>query len=115
MFGLKDKGALDVLVQFLGTDASEEKKWLATNAIWQSGFDASNHLSELIQFAQTNSFTAAIDIMTIIENSEFDESQDDMVDENIKKINNFVTHSKSDIVPILMEINSILIDKKIQG
>lgn len=115
MFGLKDKGALDVLVTFLSTDANDEKKWLAANAIWQSGFDASAYLTELVDYAKTNSFTAAVDIMTIIENSEFTEDMEDMVDENIKKINNFIVHSKSEAVPILSEIKSILIDKKIEG
>ena len=71
MFGLKDKGALEVLVNYLSTDANDEKKWLAANAIWQSGFDASGYLNELVDYAKANSFTAAMDIMTIIENSEF--------------------------------------------
>ena len=115
MFGLKDKGALKTLIDYLGTDASEDKKWFAANAIWQSGFDASAHLTELIDFAITNSFTAAIDVMTIIENSEFNEEVEDTVDENIKRINRYIAQSKSENVSILTEISSILIDKKIEG
>lgn len=115
MFGLKDKEALKALVDYLRTDGSEEKKWLALNAIWQSGLDASAYLPELIEFAIANSFTAAIDVMTIVENSEFDEKLESSVDETIKRINSYVTHSKSENVSILTEISSILIDKKIEG
>ena len=115
LFGLKHKEALQFLVSYLNSEISDEKKWLAANSIWQSGFDASEHLTELIDFAISNSYTAAIDIMTIIENSEFDETQEDTLDENIKRINTFAQQSKADVVPILMEINTILIDKKIAG
>ncbi len=115
LFGLKDKNALQFLIDFLASDVSDDRKWLALNAIWQSGLDASGHLNELIDFAIFNSFTNAIDVMTIIENSEFSDDIEATVDANIKKLNTKIATSKSDVTPILIEISSILIDKKIEG
>lgn len=115
LFGLKDKNALQLLVDYLSTDVSDDRKWLALNSIWQSGLDASGHLTELVDFAISNSFTNAIDVMTIIENSEFSDDIEPIVDANIKKINAKIATSKTDVTPILIEISSILIDKKIEG
>ncbi|UTW65626.1 hypothetical protein KFE94_13335 [bacterium SCSIO 12643] len=115
MFGLKDKSALESLIQYIQADVSDEKKWLALNAIWQSGYDASEYLTELIDFALTNSYTNAIDIMTIIDNSEFDETTEDKVDMNLRKLNDFILKNKSESQGVLLEIKSILIDKKIEG
>ena len=115
MFGLKDKKALETLIAFIQTDASEEKKWLALNAIWQSGFDASAYLTELIDFAIVNSYTNAIDVMTIIENSEFDEANENLVDENLRRISDFLLKHKTDNLTLILEIKSILIEKKIEG
>jgi hypothetical protein len=115
LFGLKEKKALETLINYLDTDVSEESKWLALNAIWQSGFDASEHLSALIDFAINNSYTNAIDVMTIIENSEFDVEQEDLVDSNLLKLNDYLLKNKSDNLTLLLEIKSILIEKKIEG
>ena len=115
LFGLKEKNALDTLITYLSTDASEESKWLALNAIWQSGFDASEHLSALIDFAINNSYTNAIDVMTIIENSEFDNEHEDLVDNCLIKLNDYLLKNKSDNLSLLLEIKSILIEKKIEG
>lgn len=115
LFGLKDKEALITLIDYLKTDANEHKKWIALNAIWQSGFDASEHLTVLVDFAINNSYTNAIDVMTIIENSEFDEKNENLVDQNLKKINDYLLKNKSDNISILLEIKSILIEKKIEG
>lgn len=115
MFGLKDKKALETLIQYIQTDATDEKKWLALNAIWQSGYNASDYISELVDFALTNSYTNAIDIMTIIDNSEFDDTNEDRVDMNLRKINEFILKNKSENQSVLLEIKSILIDKKIEG
>lgn len=115
LFGLKDSKALDVLVAFIQTDVAEDHKWLALNAIWQSGYNAKDHLNTLIGFSFTNSFTNAIDIMTIVDNSEFTDEDDDLIDSNIRKINDFVTSTKSDNQSLLLEIKEILINKKIEG
>jgi hypothetical protein len=115
MFGLKDKKALETLIDYIQTDASDEKKWLALNAIWQSGFNAADYISQLIDFALINSYTNAIDVMTIIDNSEFDEKNEDHVDQNLRKINEFMLKNKSENLSVLLEIKSILIDKKIEG
>tara|TARA_R110002050_G_scaffold204327_2_gene339727 strand:+ start:34603 stop:35136 length:534 start_codon:yes stop_codon:yes gene_type:complete len=115
LFGLKNKQALQLLVDYIQTDAADEKKWLALNAIWQSGMDASEHLTALIDFAIANSYTNAIDVMTIIENSEFDITVEPLVDENLVRLNEYLLKHKSDNIDILLQIKSILIDKKIEG
>jgi hypothetical protein len=115
MFGLKDKEALPTLIDFIQTDASEEQKWLALNSIWQSGLDASEHLTVLLEFAKANSFTNAIDVMTIIENSEFDQAIEPMVDENLRLLADYLLKNKSENLEILLQIKSILIEKKIEG
>ena len=115
LFGLKDMEALDFLISYLSTDINEQKKWLALNAIWQSGFNASKHLTSLVDFAISNSYTNAIDVMTIIENSEFTEKEEDLVDSNLKRLNDYLLKNKSDNLHLLLEIKSILIDKKIEG
>lgn len=115
LFGLKEKKALDFLISYISTQVDDQKKWLALNAIWQSGFDASQYLSELLDFAISNSYTNAIDIMTIIDNSEFTEKEDNLVDNNLRKLNDYLLKNKSDNLQVLLEIKSILIDKKIEG
>lgn len=115
LYGLKEKQALDFLISYLSTEVEEQKKWLALNAIWQSGFDASKHLTELLDFAISNSYTNAIDVMTIIDNSEFTIEDDELVDSNLRKLNDYLLKNKTDNLHILLEIKSILIDKKIEG
>ena len=115
LFGLKDKEALNTLIAYLSTDVNDNKKWIALNAIWQSGFDASEHLTALMEFAINNSYTNAIDVMTIIENSEFDEQNENLVDTNLKMLNDYLLKNKSGNISILLEIKSILIEKKIEG
>ena len=115
LFGLKDKEALNTLIAYIQTNVSDEHKWLALNAIWQSGFEASEHLTALMDFAINNSYTNAIDVMTIIENSEFDGRNENIVDENLKKLGDYLLKNKSDNISILLEIKSILIEKKIEG
>lgn len=115
LFGLKDKLALKMLVEYMDTDVSEESKWLALNSIWQSGMDASEHLTALIDFAISNSYTNAIDIMTIVENSEFDLSLESLVDDNLRRLNEYLLKNKTANIEILLQIKSILIEKKIEG
>ncbi|MFT4753451.1 MAG: hypothetical protein ACI9GM_000162 [Salibacteraceae bacterium] len=115
LFGLKEMEALDFLVTYIATDVMEQKKWLALNAIWQSGFNASKHLTALVDFAISNSYTNAIDIMTIIDNSDFDEKEEQLADTNILRLNDYLLKNKSDNLQVLLEIRSILIDKKIEG
>jgi hypothetical protein len=115
LFGLKEKESLEYLVSYIDTDVSETKKWLALNSIWQSGFNASLHLTELLDFAIANTYTNAIDVMTIIENSDFSEKDDELVDSNLRRLNDYLLKNKSDNLQVLLEIKSILIDKKIEG
>ena len=116
LFGLKDKEALNALILYIQTEVSEDRKWLALNAIWQSGYDASEHLGALIEFATSNSYTNAIDVMTIIDNSEFTSADDQLVDTHLIKLNDYLLkNSKTDNLQVLLEIKSILIDKKIEG
>jgi hypothetical protein len=115
LFSLKEKGALEELVRFIGSNENEEKNWVALNAIWQSGFNATEFLSELIDFALKGSYLNAVDIMTIVDNSDFDQDSEAVVDANIQKITQFLQDSKSEVAPILSEIRAILIDKKIEG
>ena len=116
LFGLKDKEALHTLIGYIQTEVSDDRIWLALNAIWQSGYDASEHLGDLIEFAISNTYTNAIDVMTIIDNSEFTEADDQMVNTHLRKLNDFMLkNSKSDNLQVLLEIKSILIDKKIEG
>lgn len=115
LYGLKEKEALTTLIGYIDTAVSDERKWLALNAIWQSGLDASEHLSILLDFAINNSYTNAIDVMTIIENSEFSEKEDDLIENNLRRLNDYLLKNKSDNLQVLLEIKSILIDKRIAG
>lgn len=115
LYGLKEKEALTTLIAYIDTAVSDERKWLALNAIWQSGFDASEHLSILLDFAINNSYTNAIDVMTIIDNSDFLEKEDDLIENNLRRLNDYLLKNKSDNLQVLLEIKSILIDKRIAG
>lgn len=115
LYALKSSAALDVLVNTLDKDFSDEMKGLALSAIWQSGFSASTHLSKLVDVALTGSYTNAIDVMSIVEASEFDEDQEELIDQNLIKIKEQLLANKPETAPIVLEIKSILIDKKIEG
>ncbi len=115
LFGLKEKEALSALIGYIDSEVSEDRKWMALNAIWQSGYDASQHLSILLDFAINNSYTIAIDVMTIIDNSEFGSQDDDLVESNLRRLNDYLLKNKSDNLQVLLEIKSILIDKRIEG
>lgn len=115
LYGLKSSAALDVLMECLDKGYSDSMNGLALSAIWQSGFSASAHLNKLVDVALTGSYTNAIDVMTIIDASEFENNQEELIDQNLVKIKEQLLANQPETAPIVLEIKSILIDKKIEG
>lgn len=113
LFGLKSTNALDVLMQFITNTSDEAQKGLALTAIWQSGYSAAPFLDQLVDIAIHGSYAHAIDVMTIIDASEFDENHEDLIDSNLVKIKEQLHAKMPETAPIVLEIKSILIDKKI--
>jgi hypothetical protein len=70
LFDLKDKGAIERIVNQLQNQAYSDIRVIMLSACWQSGIDVSHRLPELITVVSTGSYMECLEVLTIAENWE---------------------------------------------
>lgn len=115
LFGLKASAALDVLMEIATHETNNAHISLALSAMWQSGFSATMHLNQLVLLAIKHDFQVAMEVMTIVENSEFSDEDEDDIDHNLLVLKEEILGKENPNQALLESISTILIDKKISG
>jgi len=92
LFDLKDKLALEELVNQLGNETFSEIRVLMLSACWQSGADLSHRLPDFITVASTGTYMECLEVLTIVENWETIKDQE-MLDNEIIRLRSYLTES----------------------
>jgi hypothetical protein len=108
LFNLKDAKCIDPLIFALTDKKLTEIKPDILTCIWQSGLDASDELSLLIDIAISDDFLTAIEVLTIVDNTE--NYRDELLSENIAKLDQAIT-VKSDKNDLLGNLRQVLLEK----
>ncbi|MDA9564019.1 hypothetical protein N9R81_05025 [Flavobacteriales bacterium] len=104
---LKDSKSVDFLMDALSNDKYKAYHQKFAAAIWESGLDASTHLSRLIEIALKTDYLTCLEILTIIENIEDGISEND-IEQGIAAISEQLQWKKSDNDPLLASIIQVL-------
>lgn len=84
LFDLKDKNAVEELVNQLSNPAFTDVRVLMLSACWQSGIDLSHRLPDFITIATVGSYMECLEVLTIIENWEAIKNQETLENETIR-------------------------------
>lgn len=84
LFDLKDKEAVEELVNNLINPAFFDIRLIMLSACWQSGIDLSHRLPEFITVASTGSYMECLEVLTVIENWDAIADQDMLENETIR-------------------------------
>jgi hypothetical protein len=84
LFDLKDKEAVEELVNQLQNPEFSEIRVLMLSACWQTGMDMSHRLSDFITIACTGTYMECLEVLTVIENWETIKDQEMLENETIR-------------------------------
>lgn len=84
LFDLKDKDAVEELVNELSNLEFADIRVLMLSACWQTGIDLSHRLPDFITVASTGSYMECLEVLTIIENWEEIKDQEMLENEMIR-------------------------------
>lgn len=84
LFDLKDKEAVEELVNQLQNPEFSEIRVLMLSACWQTGMDMSHRLSDFITIACTGTYMECLEVLTVIENWENIKDQEMLENETIR-------------------------------
>ncbi|MCF8276691.1 MAG: hypothetical protein K9J17_08155 [Flavobacteriales bacterium] len=84
LFDLKDKDAIEELVNELSNLEFADIRVLMLSACWQTGIDLSHRLPDFITVASTGSYMECLEVLTIIENWEEIKDQEMLENEMIR-------------------------------
>lgn len=84
LFDLKDKQAVEELVNQLGNPSFSNIRVLMLSACWQCGMDLSHRLPDFITVATLGSYMECLEVLTIIENWEAIKDQKVLENETIR-------------------------------
>lgn len=92
LFDLKDKEAVNELVDQLTNENFKDIRVLMLSACWQSGTDLSDRLPDLITVASTGTYMECLEVLTIIENWEKVKDQE-MLENEIIRLRSYLSES----------------------
>ena len=92
LFDLKDKEAVEEIVNQLVNPAYDDIQVIMLSACWQSGMDLSHRLPDLVTVVSTGSYMECLEVLTIVENWEGIPNQE-MLDLEIIRLKSFLTES----------------------
>ena len=78
------------------------------NSIWQSGLDVAEELPLLIDIAASSDFMTTVEVVTVIENLEFD--NDTLLTDAIARMDE-VVEQQGDKQALLISLRQLLLDK----
>ena len=105
---LKDPNCVAPMIGMLEDPQYSEVHAKILSAIWQSGLDVSEHLLVLINQAVDGEFMKAMEVMTIVENQEF---EDDQALTAAIKVMDQAVEVKDDKQDLMVSLRQVLLDK----
>lgn len=109
---LKDTSSLPYIIEALKSPATQSIRGFLVSTIWESGFNAEEHLDFLVKLAIQSDYLTVLEVVTVIENLEAfypeDEIQDMMYD-----IDDFINENPEDPkIDILWSLKEVLEERK---
>ncbi|MFT4544512.1 MAG: HEAT repeat protein [Bacteroidia bacterium] len=92
LFDLKDKEAIEELVNQLVNPAYDDIRVIMLSACWQSGIDTSHRLPDFVTVVSTGSYMECLEVLTIIENWE-DFSNQETLDLELLRLRSLLSES----------------------
>ena len=92
LFDLKDKEAVEELVNQLSNPAFTDIRVLMLSACWQTGIDLSHRLPDFITVATIGSYMECLEVLTVVENWEAIKDQE-MLGNEIIRLKAFLSES----------------------
>ncbi|MCF8464014.1 MAG: hypothetical protein K9G41_04195 [Flavobacteriales bacterium] len=92
LFDLKDKDAMEEIVNQLGNPRFSDVRILMLSACWQSGIDLSHRLPDFITVASTGNYMECLEVLTVVENWEGIANQE-MLENEIIRLKAFLSES----------------------
>jgi HEAT repeat protein len=92
LFDLKDKDAMEEIVNQLGNPNFADVRILMLSACWQSGIDLSHRLPDFITVASTGNYMECLEVLTVVENWEAITNQE-MLENEIIRLKAFLSES----------------------
>ena len=92
LFDLKDKDAVEELVNQLVNPAFADIRVLMLSACWQTGIDLSHRLPDFITIASTGTYMECLEVLTVVENWEAVKDQE-MLENEIIRLKAFLSES----------------------
>mgnify|MGYP003652706408 CR=1 FL=1 len=84
LFDLKDKEAVEELVNQLSNPAFADIRVLILSACWQSGIDLNHRLADFVTVATIGSYMECLEVLTVVENWEAINDQEMLENETIR-------------------------------
>jgi len=84
LFDLKDKEAVEELVNQLSNPSFADIRVLILSACWQSGIDLNHRLADFVTVATVGSYMECLEVLTVIENWEAIKDQEMLENETIR-------------------------------
>ncbi|MBI1286425.1 MAG: hypothetical protein GC178_02495 [Flavobacteriales bacterium] len=84
LFDLKDKNAVEELVNQLSNPEFATVRVLMLSACWQTGIDLSHRLPDFVTVACTGNYVECLEVLTVIENWEAIKDQEMLENETIR-------------------------------
>lgn len=92
LFDLKDKEAVEEVVNQLFTEEFKDIRVLMLSACWQTGMDLSHRLPDLITVVTIGSYMECLEVLTIVENWEAIKDQE-MLENEIIRLQAYLSES----------------------
>ncbi len=92
LFDLKDKEALEQIVDQLGNPGFSDVRVLMLSACWQSGVDLNHRLHDFITVASVGNYMECLEVLTVVENWEAVNDQE-MLQNEIIRLKAFLSES----------------------
>ncbi|NQV53088.1 MAG: hypothetical protein HQ500_07880 [Flavobacteriales bacterium] len=105
---LKDSNCILPMVNILRDSKRPEVHKEVLNSIWQSGLDVAEELPILIDIAASGDFMTTVEVVTVIENLEFD--NDTLLTDAIVRMDEMV-QKQGEKQELLVSLRQLLLDK----
>lgn len=92
LFDLKDKDAVEEIVNQLGNPNFADVRILMLSACWQSGIDLSHRLPDFITVASIGNYMECLEVLTVVENWETITNQE-MLENEIIRLKAYLSES----------------------
>ncbi|MCF8461375.1 MAG: hypothetical protein K9G46_11680 [Flavobacteriales bacterium] len=92
LFDLKDKEAVEEIVNQLANPNFADIRILMLSACWQSGIDLSHRLPDFITVASTGNYMECLEVLTVVENWEAISNQE-MLENEIIRLKAYLSES----------------------